>query len=676
MENHTQHIDLINQYLNKELSNTEVLAFENKLKTNVEFNAIYQEHLIVLEGIKRTQLKAEIASAKTSYIQLKWIKTIGLISVIALVLILAYNLFLKTESTQDFDHKNQNLIETNIDSIPIIDKVETLKQIDSSKKKFVVIKRIVKQVEVNSLTNLYGGITVVKDTIIMEKIGSYTKQAFEKNFPTYKHIIPKNDSIIIKIQKVERKFGSTETIVNSNTSTKKLEEITETKFINHELSSFYNSVKKQPEIKTINNENETTITFKEGTVLIIPAKCFIDANGKLARGKVNIEVTEFYKLSDMLLANLTTKSDDNQLETGGMLFVKALKDNKQLQLKPGSRIEYVFSSRGSKKKDMQLFLGEEIKNGVNWTLDNITHKSNAVLTSTEMVLIEEDDVEVPIQYVEEVPVFPGCENGTKTAKKQCFDQALLKLISKNFNASIAEDLKLTGRHKILTSFKIDKEGEVVDIQASAAHTLLAKEAIRVLKLIPKLKPGKQRDYTVIVPYSLPINFNVDVSTKNNPNLITVKDKTSFEKKFEERLQNNDYTTTGLVGTVTANDVSRYAFYGSQLGWINCDRFIRSNKDAIKFKLKIKDADGADVKMVFKSLNSILPSRNVNDSYDFGTVTANEAVILVAIKKVDDRLFLGLKEVSTKQITMLDLSFKEVSLDQLKTELRNLNKDFN
>lgn len=674
MENHTQHIDLINQYLNKELSNTEVLAFENKLKTDAEFNAIYQEHLIVLEGIKRTQLKAEIASAKTSYIQLKWIKTIGLISVIALVLILAYNLFLKTETTQDFDHKNQNLIETNIDSIPIIDKVEILKQIDSSKKKFVVVKRIVKQVEVDSLTNLYGGITVVKDTIIIEKIGSYTKQEFEKNFPTYKHIIPKNDSIIINIQKVEREFGSTETIVNSNT--KKLEEITETKFINDQLSSFYNSVKKQPEIQTIKNEKETTITFKEGTVLIIPAKCFIDANGKLARGKVNIEVTEYYKLSDMLLANLTTKSDDNQLETGGMLFIKALKDNKQLQLKPGSSIEYIFSSDASKKKDMQLFLGEEIKNGINWTLDKVTHKSNAVSTSTEMVLIEEDDVEVPIQYVEEVPVFPGCENGTNTAKKQCFDQALSKLISKNFNASIAEDLKLSGKHKILTSFKIDKEGEVVDIQASAAHTLLAKEAIRVLKLIPKLKPGKQRDYTVIVPYSLPINFNVDGSTKNNPSAITIKDKTSFEKKFEAQFKNRDSVSGTSTKVITASTVSRYAFYGSQLGWINCDRFIRSNKDAIKFKLKIKDADGADVKMVFKSYNSILPSKRVKDVYDFGTVALNEEVVLVAIKMIEDNLFLGITNATTKEISELKFDFKAVSLDQLKSELQKLNNDFN
>ncbi|WP_289043593.1 hypothetical protein [uncultured Olleya sp.] len=673
MENHTQHIDLINQYLNKELSNTEILAFENKLKTDAEFNVIYQEHLIVLEGIKRTQLKAEIASAKTSYIKLKWIKIIGLISVVALVLILAYNLLLKTETTQDFDHKNQYLIETNIESIPTNDKVKTLKQIDSTKKKFVVVKRIVKQIEVDSLTNLYGGITVVKDTIIIEKLGNYTKQEFEKNFPTYKHIISKNDSIFINIQKVERKFKSVETVVNSNTSTKK---ITETETINEELSSFYNSVKKQPEIKTINNEKETTITFKEGTILTIPAKCFVDANGKLARGNINIEVTEYYKLSDMLLANLTTKSDGNQIETGGMLFIKALKDDKQLQLKPGSSIEYIFSSDASKKKDMQLFLGEENKDGVNWTLDNITHKSNAVLTSAEMVLIEEEDMEVPIQYVEEVPVFPGCENVTNSEKIKCFKDALSKIVSRNFDINLAEDLKLTGKHKILTSFKIDKEGEVVDIQASAAHTLLAKEAIRVLKLIPKLKPGKQRDYTVIVPYSLPINFNVDGSTKNNPSVITIKDKTSFQKKFEERLQNKDSTTTGLVGTVTANDVSRYAFYGSQLGWINCDRFVRSNTNTIKFKLKVKDANGADVKMIFKSYNSILPSKSNNDNYDFGTVAVDEKVILVVIKMIDDKLYLGIKNTTTKEISELDFDFRKVSLDQLKSELQQLNSDFN
>ncbi|WP_397364309.1 hypothetical protein [Olleya sp. R77988] len=675
MENHILQIELINQYINGQLLESDRQNFENQLQSNPEFNTLYQEQLTFLEGLKRVQLKVEIASAKTSFIQLKWIKIIGLISVVALVSILAYNLLLKTETTPNLEHENQNLIETNIDSIPNNNKVETLKQIDSSKKKFVVVKRVVKSIEIDSLTNLYGGITVVKDTIIIEKLGHFTKQEFEKNFPIYKHIHPKNDSIIINIQKVERRFGSTETVVSSNTSTKKLEKITKTKFINEELSSFYNSVKKQPETKTINNEKETTITFKEGTILTIPAKCFVDAKGKLARGNINIEVTEYYQLSDMLLANLTTKSDYKQLETGGMLFVKANKKGKELKLKTGSTIKYIFSSNKSKKRDMQLFLGQQNKDGVNWVLDNQVEPKIITAEVHEVRFSEEEIVEVPINIIEEVPVFPGCDTGTNTEKKQCFDQALSKLISKNFNTSLAEDLNLTGKHKIRTSFKIDTNGEVVDIQARAANTELANEAIRVLKLIPKLKPGTQRGQTVIVPYWLPINFTVDGSTKNNLNLITVKDKTSFEKKFEAQLKNRDTVNSTSTNVITAKSVSRYAFYGSKLGWINCDRFIRSNKNAIKFKLKIKDANGADVKMVFKSYNSILPSKRNNDNYDFGTVAINEEVILVAIKMIDDKLFLGIKNATTKQISELKFDFKEVSLDQLKSELQKLNPNF-
>ena len=58
-------------------------------------------------------------------------------------------------------------------------------------------------------------------------------------------------------------------------------------------------------------------------------------------------------------------------------------------------------------------------------------------------------------------------------------------------------------------FKIDKEGNIIDIKARAKHPNLEKEAIRVISLLPKLiKPGYQRGKPVIVPYSLPIIFNV------------------------------------------------------------------------------------------------------------------------------------------------------------------------
>ncbi len=86
MENHTDQIDA---YINNSLSESERLAFENKLKRDPEFYQQYQEQLILLEGIKRVGLKTEINSAKKSYLLRKWLRYFGvslglLLSVLAL----------------------------------------------------------------------------------------------------------------------------------------------------------------------------------------------------------------------------------------------------------------------------------------------------------------------------------------------------------------------------------------------------------------------------------------------------------------------------------------------------------------------------------------------------------------------------------------------------------------
>jgi protein TonB len=83
-----------------------------------------------------------------------------------------------------------------------------------------------------------------------------------------------------------------------------------------------------------------------------------------------------------------------------------------------------------------------------------------------------------------------------------------KFVQRKFNTDLAGDLGLTGRQKIYVSFKIDKRGNITSVRARAPHPRLAKEAERVVKLLPKMKPGKQRGKAVTVPYSLPIIFQV------------------------------------------------------------------------------------------------------------------------------------------------------------------------
>jgi len=132
------------------------------------------------------------------------------------------------------------------------------------------------------------------------------------------------------------------------------------------------------------------------------------------------------------------------------------------------------------------------------------------IVEVEDVEVEEvdEDIEVPFAVIENVPIFPGCEKGNNDAKRKCMSAKITKFVQKKFNTDLAGDLGLTGRQRISVVFKIDRSGNVVGIRSRAPHPRLEKEAARVIGLLPKMKPGKQRGKAVTVPYSLPIIFQV------------------------------------------------------------------------------------------------------------------------------------------------------------------------
>jgi len=115
---------------------------------------------------------------------------------------------------------------------------------------------------------------------------------------------------------------------------------------------------------------------------------------------------------------------------------------------------------------------------------------------------------VPFAVIENVPIFPGCESGNNAQKRDCMSEKITAFVQKKFNTDLAGDLGLSGRQRISVIFKIDKNGNVTGVRSRAPHPSLEKEAARVINLLPKMKPGKQRGKAVIVPYSLPIVFQV------------------------------------------------------------------------------------------------------------------------------------------------------------------------
>jgi bla regulator protein BlaR1 len=127
-------------------------------------------------------------------------------------------------------------------------------------------------------------------------------------------------------------------------------------------------------------------------------------------------------------------------------------------------------------------------------------------------IIEKKDTEdytVPFAIIEEVPVFPSC-TGTREQKAACLNENIKKFVVRNFNVDLSKNLGLSkGKKKIWVIFKIDEKGNVTNVNARAPHPKLKEEAMRVVRLLPKMEPGKHLGKAVGMKYTLPISFNVD-----------------------------------------------------------------------------------------------------------------------------------------------------------------------
>lgn len=106
----------------------------------------------------------------------------------------------------------------------------------------------------------------------------------------------------------------------------------------------------------------------------------------------------------------------------------------------------------------------------------------------------EKEEDIPVWIADEMPEFPGGM------------ASLLKFINSSVKYPvIAQENGIQG--KVIITFVIDKVGEVTNVQIlRGIDPSLDAEAVRVVKNLPKWKPGKQAGRAVKVNYNVPINF--------------------------------------------------------------------------------------------------------------------------------------------------------------------------
>lgn len=109
---------------------------------------------------------------------------------------------------------------------------------------------------------------------------------------------------------------------------------------------------------------------------------------------------------------------------------------------------------------------------------------------------EEPEEQQIFQVVEEMPEFPG-------GMAEC-----LKFLGKNIKyPTISQENGVQG--KVIVQFVVNKDGTIVDpVVVRSVDPYLDKEALRVIKQMPKWKPGKQRGKAVRVKYTVPVTFKL------------------------------------------------------------------------------------------------------------------------------------------------------------------------
>ena len=110
--------------------------------------------------------------------------------------------------------------------------------------------------------------------------------------------------------------------------------------------------------------------------------------------------------------------------------------------------------------------------------------------------VKQTEEEVIFQVVEQMPEFPG---GMSEA---------MKFLAKNIKYPVAaQQAKIEGR--VIVQFVVGKDGSVSDVHTvRSVSPELDAEAIRVVSMMPKWNPGKQRGKAVSVSYTMPIMFRL------------------------------------------------------------------------------------------------------------------------------------------------------------------------
>ncbi len=393
--------------------------------------------------------------------------------------------------------------------------------------------------------------------------------------------------------------------------------------------SFYERCSKTTQRYTIDPAKDTLLVCDEGTTLYIEAGSFCSPEGASITAPVELSVKEFYNISDILMANLSTRSGERLLETGGMLHIEASAAGAPCELDESSFIEITMPSSG-KKDDMQLFSGNWNDEGqINWQVQEDTRDLNGIVAIVDtLARFYESEAEIKSQIRQAIQPSGGHTPWTPSE-------------------SVKLECVITRDGKIIDPKVLECSNE--DFGKAAAT------AIQRFSMRPAVHNG------------VPVNSRMTI-----PIAIGVQRTTAYDKFFGTEASlyaHRSAPGNSLSNKSKAVSITDYLFRTNKLGWINCDSFIKiAPEDKTDYMVLIDNPIGLDASMVFQKSRTVLKGQMTAGGVVFMGVPINEPVQLVIIKFEGNTPHLAIHQTMTNGTFNKKLAFEEVNDEMLFAKL--------
>jgi len=352
----------------------------------------------------------------------------------------------------------------------------------------------------------------------------------------------------------------------------------------------------------INPERDTVIVCKEGTRIFVPAGSFRTHGSNLA---VELKITEFYKMSDFILNNLSTSTiTDELLVSGGTINIEAFTGGEKTELNDLSALHIQFKDR-YEGDNMQAYYGFEGASVTKWSTDTPagTTKMDSILVSKAFKMRNLDTMEIITEQLKNI-------DGTiyKVVTRQHRNHP-----TKDFETFV--DMEETSQADLVNAILFSPDRSIsqkIKPRPQIPDTMPKKFTLASLSLgllncdspIFKILPDfRKDDPTDLEPFIVSRTLEVKVENKETPSISLILDEVNTVIAYTRR-ENNIYYFDNVPLGQKFEVVAVYADgRGVMMGQLK-DKNVPKDPEAAleELTLKMKPCTENDVRLAVQEID--------------------------------------------------------------------------